>query len=359
MEIQYKEEKLYLKITSFEKRKPIYVEVKRKVKSKKDKWTNFICPLLENQKFPYTIRLKLKNNKIYGYVSFEIQEPKIKITKENGVIGIDINARPFHLAIAEINKDGNLISYKRIKLGHLNNFSKNRKEYEEWLVAHRIINLAKEKNKAIVIENINNLPRGKRGDGKRKLRKVLLRFSYERILNKIERLCLLNGIEIIKVNPSYTSIYGKLKYSPQLNIDKDIAGAYVIARRGLGLKEKVPKNYQKLLKDRRFLSYLEELEEKLKKETNKYKQNPIKVEINRIKRDLKLIKSLQSEPEGLLGAYGRNLSNQKNLWQALEVALTTLLPEKRCFSPLKAILIEGKWERVVSRSGLLCFGRPK
>jgi hypothetical protein len=35
------------------------------------------------------------------------------------------------LAIAEINKDGNLISYKRIKLGHLNNFSKNRKEYEE------------------------------------------------------------------------------------------------------------------------------------------------------------------------------------------------------------------------------------
>ena len=211
------------------------------------------------------------------------------------------------------------------------------------------------------------LPKGKRGDGKKKLRKVLGKFSYERILNKIERLCLLNGIEIIKVNPSYTSIYGKLKYSPQLNIDKDIAGAYVIARRGLGLKEKVPKNYKRLLNDKKFLEYLEkslkqrqkQLEEKLKKETNKYKQNPIKVEINRIKRDLKLIKSLQSEPEGLLGAYGRNLSNQKNLWQALEVALTTLLPEKRCFSPLKAILIEGKWERVVSRLGLLCFGRPK
>ncbi|MFZ8847432.1 MAG: IS200/IS605 family accessory protein TnpB-related protein [Candidatus Hydrothermia bacterium] len=363
----FKENGLYLKITSFEKRKPIIVEVKRKVKSKKDKWTNFICLLLENQKFPYTIRLKLKNNKIYGYVSFEIQEPKIKITKENGVIGIDINAKPFHLAIAEINKDGNLISYKRIKLGYLNNFSKNRKEYEEWLIAHKIINLAKEKNKAIVIENINNLPKGKRGDGKKKLRKVLLRFSYERILNKIERLCLLNGIEIIKVNPSYTSIYGKLKYSPQLNIDKDIAGAYVIARRGLGLKEKVPKNYKRLLNDKKFLEYLEkslkqrqkQLEEKLKKETNKYKQNPIKVEINRIKKNLKLIKSLQSEPEGLLGAYGRNLSNQKNLWQALEVALTTLLPEKRCFSPLKAILIEGKWERVVSRLGLLCFGRPK
>jgi IS605 OrfB family transposase len=358
---------IYLQITSTRKRKPIKVRVKRKVKSKKDKWITFISMLLEGKEFPYMVELKKINGKIYGFVSFQIPTPEVKITRENGVIGIDINAKPLHLAIAEINKDGNLISYERIKLGYLNNFSKNRKEYEEWLIAHKIINLAKEKNKAIVIENINNLPKGKRGDGKKKLRKVLLRFSYERILNKIERLCLLNGIEIIKVNPSYTSIYGKLKYSPQLNIDKNIAGAYVIGRRGLGLEESVPKNYRRLLKDKRFLNYLElslkqrqkELEKKLKKETNKYKQNPIKIEINKIKRDLKLIKSLQSEPEGLLGAYGRNLSNQKNLWQALEVALTTLIPEKRCFSPLKAILIEGKWERVVRRLGLLCLGRPK
>ena len=208
------DEGIYLQITSTRKRKLIKARVRRKVRNKKDKWIILISMLLEGKEFPYTIELKKINSKIYGYVSFQISTPEIKITKENGVIGIDINAKPFHLAIAEINKDGNLISYKRIKLGHLNNFSKNRKEYEEWLVAHKIINLAKEKNKAIVIENINNLPKGKRGDGKKKLRKVLLRFSYERILNKIERLCLLNGIEIIKVNPSYTSIYGKLKYSP-------------------------------------------------------------------------------------------------------------------------------------------------
>jgi hypothetical protein len=49
---------------------------------------------------------------------------KFHMSVENGVIGIDINAKPFHLAIAEINKDGNLISYKRIKLGH---FAKRKK----------------------------------------------------------------------------------------------------------------------------------------------------------------------------------------------------------------------------------------
>ena len=132
--------------------------------------------ILEGKKFPYTVELRKENGKIYGYITFQIPIPQVKITKDNGVIGIDINARPFHLAVAEVGRDGNLISYERIKLGHLNNFSKNRKEYEEWSVAHKVISLAKEKNKAIVIEDINSLPKGKRGDGNKKKRKVLGRF---------------------------------------------------------------------------------------------------------------------------------------------------------------------------------------
>jgi IS605 OrfB family transposase len=357
----------HLLITSTRKREPIKTKVKRKVKSKKDKWIIFISMLLEKKKFPYTVELRKINGKIYGYVSFRIPTPETKITKDNGVIGIDINARPFHLAIAEVSKDGNLISYERIKLGYLNNFSKNKKNYEEWLVVHKIINIAKEKNKAIVIENIENLPKGKRGDGNKKIRKILQKFSYKRILEKIERLCKLNGIEIIKVNPAYTSVQGKLKYSPQLNIDKDISGAYVIGRRGLGLEEKIPKNYKRLLNDKKFREYVElslkqkqeELEEKLKKETNIYKQNPIKLEINKLKKDLKLLKSLQSESGGLSGAYGRNSGNHQNLWQVLEITLTTLLPERRCLSPLKPVLVEGKWEKVVSRLGPFCLGGPK
>jgi IS605 OrfB family transposase len=353
-----------LSITSTRKRKPVKAKVKRKINGKRDKWITFISMILEGKKFPYTIELRKENGEIYGYVTFQIPIPEVKITKENGVIGIDINARPFHLAIAEVSKDGNLISYERVKLGHLNNFSKNRKDYEEWLVAHKVIGIAKEKNKAIAIEDMNSLPKGRRGDGNKKKRKILGRFSYKRILDKIERLCKLNGIEIIKVNPSWTSIQGKLKYSPQLNIDKDIAGAYVIARRGLGFKEKVPKNYKRLLNDKKFMEYLKEslkqrqkqLEEKLQKETNIYKQNPIKEDLKNLKKHLALLKSLQSEPGGLLGAYGRNLSNHKNLWQVLEVALTTLLPERRCLSPLKPVLVQGTWERVVSRLGPLCLG---
>jgi IS605 OrfB family transposase len=308
IKLVFEDDGTYLLITSTRKRKPVKAKVKRKINGKRDKWIILTSMILEGKKFPYTIELRKVNGKIYGYVTFQIPIPEVKITKDNGVIGIDINARPFHLAIAEIGRDGNLISYTRIKLEYLRNFSKNRKDYEEWLVAHKVISMAKEKNKAIVIEDINSLPKGKRGDGKRKLRKVLQKFSYDRILEKIERLCKLNGIEIIKVNPAWTSVQGKLKYSPQLNIDKDIAGAYVIGRRGLGFKERVPKNYKKLLNDKKFMEYLKEslkqrqkqLEEKLKAETNIYKQNPIKENLEKLKKHLDLLKSLQSEPEGLL-----------------------------------------------------------
>jgi IS605 OrfB family transposase len=54
------------------------------------------------------------------------------------------------------------------------------------LIAHEIIKFAKEKGKAIAVEDIKNLPKGKRGDGKAKLRKILQFFSYRRILKKIE-----------------------------------------------------------------------------------------------------------------------------------------------------------------------------
>jgi hypothetical protein len=56
-----------------------------------------------------------------------------------------------------------------------------------------------------------------------------------------------------------------------LNIDRDIAGAYVIARRGLGFKERLPKNYKELLNDTDFLLYtIAKIEEK-----NEYKRNKL------------------------------------------------------------------------------------
>jgi len=84
---------------------------------------------------------------------------------------------------------------------------------------------------------LENLPKSKRGDELPKLRQKLQKWMYKGLLQKIEIVARRSGIQVIKVNPAYTSVIGKLKYAPMYNIDKDTVGAYVRARRGLNSKK--------------------------------------------------------------------------------------------------------------------------
>jgi IS605 OrfB family transposase len=264
------------------------------------------------------VELKLRDGEVYGSVSFEIPTPEVKYTKENGVIAIDTNASPIHLAIAEVSKTGELLSYQTINLHHLLGLSQNSKDHQEWILAHQLIDLAIQKNKAIAIENLKKLGKGKRGDGKAKLRKRLHQGNAKKFLQKLKRVAMLKGVEIVEVNPAYTSIIGMLKYAPQLSINKDVAGAYVIGKRALGFKEDMPENYEELLKDKAYLEFAlkryeereKELRELIGKESHEYKRNALESELRNVEYARKLltnlIQSLQSEPSGCEGAYGRN-----------------------------------------------------
>jgi len=358
---------LHLRITTGN-REFICAKVLREPSNEKDKWNTFLTMLWESSKskvyFPYTVELKLKEGEIYGNVSFEVPTPEIWLTKEYGVIAIDTNASPLHLALTEVSFDGNLLSYRIISLHELIGLSKNQKEYQEWLIAHKVVDIAKEKGKAIAMENLKKVNRGYRGDGKAKLRKRLHHWSFKSLLSKIERTAKLSGIEVIKVNPAFTSVIGSLKYAPQLGIDKDIASAYVIGRRALGFKEEIPENYLKLLSDREYLEYAiytyeekeKELKEQFKKETNQYKRNAINSELKQVQKakDLLLekLKSLQSEPSWGKEADGRNSNSHQKAWQVLKVAFLFPVLGKvlsRDLSPLKPMLVEGAWDRVRKR----------
>ncbi len=62
----------------------------------------------------------------------------------------------------------------------------------------------------------------------------------------LERGCIRNGIEIIKVKPQFTSKIGLYKYCHQYRMGVHNGAAMVIGRRSYGFKEKVPK----ILKDK-------------------------------------------------------------------------------------------------------------
>jgi IS605 OrfB family transposase len=369
--------KLHLRITTGN-REFIYAKVLREPSNNKDKWITFMAMLLESWQtknyFAYTVELKLRDGEVYGSVSFEIPTPEVRCTKENGVIAIDINASPIHLAIAEVSKTGELVSYQTISLHHFLGLSQNSKNHQEWILAHQLLNLAIEKGKAIAIENLKKLKRGRKGDGKAKLRKILHQWNAKRFLQKLKRVAMLKGVEVIEVNPAYTSVIGMLKYAPQLSIDKDVAGAYVIGRRALGFKEDMPENYEKLLKDKAYLEFAlkryeereKELKELLEKESNEYKRNALKSELRSVENVRKLlanfIQSLQSEPSGCEGANGRNPEQGETkkvsqvAWQVLRVALLFPILGKvlpRDLSPLKPVLVEGVWDRVRHSNGLV------
>jgi transposase, putative, N-terminal domain len=94
---------LYLRINTGD-RQYVYAKVIRDVKREKDKWIEFTF-MLENAYrykawFPYSVNLKIKNGNVYAFISIEEKYPPITIKRNNGIIGIDVNAYPFHLALA-------------------------------------------------------------------------------------------------------------------------------------------------------------------------------------------------------------------------------------------------------------------
>jgi hypothetical protein len=189
----------------------------------------------------------------------------------------------------------------------------------------------------------------------------------------------------VKVNPAFTSVIGMMKYCPQYFIDKDVAGAYVIGRKALGFQEKIPENYKKLLKSQIYIQYAlwrlgkieEGLKNKLNQEKNKYKANGIKRDLRRLKREKKFLErflmatnnrkeSSQSEPETQEQGHQRKepvrgeKSSQK-LWRVLRVAFAIPLLGRlfvRDFSPLRPVMVQGRWEGIASRLGPDGFAGP-
>ncbi|MDN5363119.1 MAG: hypothetical protein PWQ91_180 [Eubacteriales bacterium] len=234
-------------------------------------------------------------------------------------------------------------------MSELESGSSAKREYYRWQYAHRIVGMAKEKQKALVIERLDIKDRGRRGDfSGRKSRRIRHYFGYRSLLEKIKILAKREGIEVIEINPGYTSVIGMLKYAPQFMISKDVAAAYVIARGGLGLKERIPRNYTELLNNLD-ASSLEELKEYVSKVVKNKRLR--KKQLKEIDRAIKVLQSLGSEPERTSGPLDGTSSGVRrnkvfcNLWRVLKVAVVTpLSPERvlRDVSVLKGFLISGQ-----------------
>jgi len=331
------------------KKQYVYARIQAgwKIKNKTYIDRNQLLQAMSTSGEPYSVELKLKNGVVYAYFTVEEVFPKPKITRTNGVIGIDPNAYPRHVAWVETDKNGQLMGYGEIPMPELEGGSSSKREYYRWQYAHRIVQMAKEKQKAIVVESLSIKDRGRRGDfSGRKSRRIRHYFGYRSLLEKVKLLAKREGIEVIEVNPAYTSVIGMLKYAPQYMVSKDIAAAYVIARRGLGLRERIPHNYMLLLSSLDTNS-LEELKEYVKKVVKN--PNVRRKQLKAIDRVIGILQSSGSESGRLSGPLDGTSAGSRgknhNPWRVLRVAVVTpLSPGKvlRDMSVLKSLLVSGQ-----------------
>ena len=96
------------------------------------------------------------------------------------------------------------------------------------------------KGKSIVKEDLSfekKKAQTERGSGRR-YNKMLHTLDYSRYEDDIRNMAVRNGIDVIEVNPAYTSRISKRMYCEIRKIPVHNGAAYVIARRGQGFKDK-------------------------------------------------------------------------------------------------------------------------
>lgn len=187
-----------------------------------------------NQAISYRFYKDYKNDKYKVFISLDKSKQSIsKVShKELGTIGVDINAD--HLAVTEVDRFGNLKKCWNIEL-NLKDKSSNQSLDKIACAVKKITDYAVKVNKPIVIEKLDFSSKKKelKSSYNKKYNVMLSSFAYSKIIQLVKSRSFDKGIDVIEVNPAYTSKIGKFKYQNQYKLTTHQAAAFVIARRGL------------------------------------------------------------------------------------------------------------------------------
>ena len=160
---------------------------------------------------------------------FEYENPnQLNNYIENGINALDINVDRF--ALIELDNNGNLLKRKVIPF-QLDGLSSNQATKLLEKIVLECVDFCKQNNKPLVREDIKKIKFKVTKDNK--TNKKLTQFAYNKMINTIDRCFYKNNIEVFKINPSYTSQQGKLKYMQRLGLSIHESAAMCIGRRFL------------------------------------------------------------------------------------------------------------------------------
>ena len=206
---------------------------------------------IENIRFKYgadVVRQAIRSGQALSYrflrdskgwrvmVTTDMPETKQLSIKTSGSIGIDINANC--LALAETDRFGNLV---RSQVIPLETYGKSTDQAKAIIgdAVKIVIATATKALKPISVEKLNfSKKKSEMETVEPKQARMLSSFACNKIIQNIKTRAYASGIEVIEVNPAYTSTIGAVNYAVRYGISTHQAAALAIARRGLGLSEK-------------------------------------------------------------------------------------------------------------------------
>ena len=200
-------------------------------------YTNLLKNLLRTKESALTYRIKFKNNKVLLQIIYNFEHNKdLCVTRDSyGVVGVDFNKG--FVSVSETDKYGNLINTFNIDY----QYSKGNQTTDDFQnIATRLKDYCLNTGKDLVIEKLDFTKKkdnliSKKG---KKYNEMLSTLAYSKFDSIITAKCVKNRIFLHKVNPAWTSWTAKQKYCPKMKLNIHSGASYVIARRGMLLKDK-------------------------------------------------------------------------------------------------------------------------
>ena len=204
---------------------------------------NKLIEALENKNStPLTYSIIRKNGRYYLHCTFEhkIEDKSNFLTRKTyGTIGVDFNKG--FLTVSEIDMNGNLVQTEILKY-RFGKGNKTQSDLENCI--SKIMKRASETGKDVCFEDLDfkgtksKATKGKTDKGK-KYNNMLHSLAYSLYDKLITNMAFRNKTGIIKVNPAWTSWIAKNKFCDKMKLNIHIGAAFVIARRGLGIKDTI------------------------------------------------------------------------------------------------------------------------
>lgn len=207
-----------------------------------------LAKLIIDKTHGITYRIKFRGKKCYLQAMIKIDRNSNDcVTRSTyGTIGLDYNDG--FIEMAETNETGNLVKLKHIDLKYHGTGTKAESEIRQ--VVSDIVNYSISVGKDIVIEDLDfketkaETEKAKSDRGKA-YNKMIHLFDYSRYKSTFENCCYLRNVNLIKINPAYTSKIASQKYCNQRKLVIHQGASFVIARKGQGYAEKYIKQKKK------------------------------------------------------------------------------------------------------------------